>query len=41
MNDVDNWEDQRLDSFEGDESNYWNIDVLLFVWHVPIAIGEP
>lgn len=20
------WEDQRLDAFEGDESNYWNID---------------
>ena len=26
MNDVDNWEDQRLDAFEGDESNYWNIE---------------
>lgn len=26
MNDADNWEDQRLDAFEGDESNYWNIE---------------
>lgn len=26
MNDVNNWEDQRLDAFEGDESNYWNIE---------------
>lgn len=24
--DKENWEDQRLDAFEGDESNYWNID---------------
>lgn len=24
--DKENWEDQRLDTFEGDESNYWNID---------------
>lgn len=24
--DIDDWEDQRLDAFEGDESNYWNID---------------
>ena len=24
--DRDNWEDQRLDAFEGDEGNYWNID---------------
>jgi hypothetical protein len=22
----EDWEDQRLDAFEGDESNYWNID---------------
>ena len=26
MNDADNWKDQRLDAFEGDESNYWNIE---------------
>ena len=25
-NDKENWEDQRLDAFEGDESNYWNIE---------------
>lgn len=25
-NDKEDWEDQRLDAFEGDESNYWNID---------------
>ena len=24
--DKEDWEDQRLDAFEGDESNYWNID---------------
>lgn len=24
--DEENWEDQRLDAFEGDASNYWNID---------------
>lgn len=24
--DREDWEDQRLDAFEGDESNYWNID---------------
>ena len=23
---TEDWEDQRLDAFEGDESNYWNID---------------
>lgn len=22
----EDWEDQRLDAFKGDESNYWNID---------------
>ena len=22
----EDWEDQRLDAFEGDKSNYWNID---------------
>ena len=26
LGDKENWEDQRLDAFEGDESNYWNID---------------
>ena len=25
-NDIEDWEDQRLDAFEGDESNYWNIE---------------
>lgn len=25
-NDKEDWEDLRLDAFEGDESNYWNID---------------
>lgn len=25
-NDKEDWEDQRLDAFEGDESNYWNIE---------------
>ena len=24
--DREDWEDQRLDAFEGDESNYWNIE---------------
>ena len=24
--DNEDWEDQRLDAFEGDESNYWNIN---------------
>lgn len=24
--DKEDWEDQRLDAFEGDESNYWNIN---------------
>lgn len=24
--DKEDWEDQRLDAFEGDESNYWNIE---------------
>ena len=24
--DEKDWEDQRLDAFEGDENNYWNID---------------
>lgn len=26
MNYIDNWEDQKLDAFEDDESNYWNIE---------------
>lgn len=25
-NDKEGWEEQRLDAFEGDENNYWNID---------------
>lgn len=25
-NDKEDWEDQRLDAFEGDGSNYWNIE---------------
>ena len=24
--DKEDWKDQRLDAFEGDESNYWNIE---------------
>lgn len=25
-NDKEDWEDQRLDAFESDKSNYWNIE---------------
>ena len=24
--DFENWKDQWLDAFEGDENNYWNIE---------------
>lgn len=23
---INDWDDQRLDALEGDDSNYWNID---------------
>lgn len=26
LNDKEEWEDQTIDTFEGDESNYWNIE---------------